>query len=521
MTQLLANLGAQPSLRSSIFFFFSCVTNIYTKDNEVISCFPQPAWGLACKFSERLDIFISINDHGSMNDEFKSTKVAVSKASKYYFISEEQKTMSPERSADESENQETESVISNDTESIIEEKDLGCGTKGELKTFPISSACVTSDVSEYGDSLEDGFVLVRRGRRSRGQGVKAATLEGDHQFKHPVPDAYTMTKKTSQSSTKTSGVAQVQPTFQLFKNNVRANAIPSKNRSQDRSSALTSGNISISKELSQETSKGNFVSTGLSYAASLKKLPPPAARGDSGTSSRRKRVGKNLMEDTQAMPNDLKSYSASSHVQAGSTVSASQELESNVAPRVPLADTSFQWREVGKIRLGIRVVCDHFLQVYPLLPPGTTTASPCEDCKSHNKLKYAIWNSTRLYWQEIRPYPALKVPPKATLKVCRSFLQNWTCSKLLCPFPHGKVELAMWTMEREGGKYQKRIKLYPLLLVPIALYRLSEVCRSTFTKVDQMVLYVILSFSFIRCVAITEENFSAKQFTHKILMTYV
>lgn len=450
-----------------------------------------------------------------MNGEFKSTKVAVSKASKYYFISEEQKTMSPERSADESENQETESVISNDTESIIEEKDLGCGTKAELKTFPLSSACVTSDVSEYD---EDGFVLVRRGRRSRSQGVKAATLEGDHQFKHPVPHAYTMTKKTPQSSTKTSGVTQVQQTFQLTKNNVRANEIP---RSQDRSSALTSGNVSNSKELSQEASKANFVSTGLSYAASLKKLPPPAARGDSDTSSRRTRAGKNLKEDSQAMPNDLKSYSASSHVQAGSTVSASQELESNVAPRVPLGDTSFQLREVGKIPQGIRVVCDHFLQVYPLLPPGTTTASPCEDCKSHNKLKYAIWNSTRLYWREIRPYPALKVPPKVTLEVCRTFGQNRTCPKLQCPFPHGKVELAMWTMEREGGKYQKRIKLYPLLLVPITLYRLSEVCRSTFTKGDQMVLYVILSFGFIRCVAITEENFSAKQFTHKILMTYM
>ena len=420
--------------------------------------------------------------------------------------------MSPERSADESENQETESVISNDTESIIEEKDLGCGTKAELKTFPLSSTCVTSDVSEYD---EDGFVLVRRGRRSRGQGVKAATLEGDHQFKHPVPHAYTMTKKTPQSSTKTSGVAQVQQTFQLTKNNVRAN------RSQDRSSALTSGNISNSKELSQEASKANFVSTGLSYAASLKKLPPPAARGDSDTSSRRTRVGKNLKEDLQAMPDDLKSYSASSHVQAGSTLPGSQELESNVAPRVPLGDTSFQLREVGKIPQGIRVVCDHFLQVFPLLPPGTTTASPCEDCKSHNKLKYATWNSTRLYWQEIRPYPALKVPSEVTLEVCRTFGQNRTCPKLLCPFPHGKVELAMWTMERKGGKYQKRIKLYPLLLVPIALYRLSEVCRSTFTKGDQMVLYVILSFGFIRCVAITEENFSAKQFKRKILMTYM
>lgn len=466
--------------------------------------FPQPAWDLACNFSNRLDIFIPINNHGSMNNEFKSTKVAVSKASKYYFISEEQKTMSPERSADGSENQETESVFSNDTESIIEENDLGCGTKAELKTSPISSACVTSDGSEYhGESLEDGFVLVRRGRRFRGQGVKAAKLEGDHRFKHPVPHAYTMTKNAPRSATKTSEVAQVPPTFQLIKSNVRANEIPSKNRSQDRSSTLTSGNISTSKDLSlQEASKANFVSTRLSYAASLKKLPPPAERGDSDTSTRRTRVGQNLMKDSQAMPNDLKSYSAFSHVQAWSTVSVSQELESNVAPRVPLGDTSFQLHEVGKIPQGIRVVCDHFLQVYSLLSPRTATASPCEDCKSLNKLKYAIWNSTRLYWQEIRPYPALKVPPKVTLEVCRTFIQNRTCPKLLCPFPHGKVELAMWTMEREGGKYQKRIKLYPLLITLLALYRLSAVCRSTFT--NQMVVFVILSFGFIRRLAITE-----------------
>ena len=484
-------------------FFFLRYQHIHKRQRGYIM-FPQPAWDLACNFSNRLDIFIPINNHGSMNNEFKSTKVAVSKASKYYFISEEQKTMSPERSADGSENQETESVFSNDTESIIEENDLGCGTKAELKTSPISSACVTSDGSEYhGESLEDGFVLVRRGRRFRGQGVKAAKLEGDHRFKHPVPHAYTMTKNAPRSATKTSEVAQVPPTFQLIKSNVRANEIPSKNRSQDRSSTLTSGNISTSKDLSlQEASKANFVSTRLSYAASLKKLPPPAERGDSDTSTRRTRVGQNLMKDSQAMPNDLKSYSAFSHVQAWSTVSVSQELESNVAPRVPLGDTSFQLHEVGKIPQGIRVVCDHFLQVYSLLSPRTATASPCEDCKSLNKLKYAIWNSTRLYWQEIRPYPALKVPPKVTLEVCRTFIQNRTCPKLLCPFPHGKVELAMWTMEREGGKYQKRIKLYPLLITLLALYRLSAVCRSTFT--NQMVVFVILSFGFIRRLAITE-----------------
>ena len=54
---------------------------------------------------------------------------------------------------------------------------MGCGAKAELNTSRISSStCMTSVVSEHEDSLEsleDGFVTVQRGRRSRGQAVKA------------------------------------------------------------------------------------------------------------------------------------------------------------------------------------------------------------------------------------------------------------------------------------------------------------------------------------------------------------
>ena len=51
---------------------------------------------------------------------------------------------------------------------------MGFGAKAELNTFPISSStCMTSVVSGHEDSLEDGFVTVRRGRRSRGQVVTA------------------------------------------------------------------------------------------------------------------------------------------------------------------------------------------------------------------------------------------------------------------------------------------------------------------------------------------------------------
>ena len=54
---------------------------------------------------------------------------------------------------------------------------MECGAKAELNIFPISSStCMTSVVSEYEDSfqsLEDGFITVRRGRRSHGKAVKA------------------------------------------------------------------------------------------------------------------------------------------------------------------------------------------------------------------------------------------------------------------------------------------------------------------------------------------------------------
>ena len=51
---------------------------------------------------------------------------------------------------------------------------MGCGAKAELNTSRISSStCMTSVVSEHEVSMEEGFVTVQRGRRSRGQAVKA------------------------------------------------------------------------------------------------------------------------------------------------------------------------------------------------------------------------------------------------------------------------------------------------------------------------------------------------------------
>ena len=71
---------------------------------------------------------------------------------------------------------------------------MGCGAKAELNTSRISSStCMTSVVSEYEDSfesLEDGFVTVQRGRRSRGQAVKAEV--GKQSSAKPVKSPFQM-----------------------------------------------------------------------------------------------------------------------------------------------------------------------------------------------------------------------------------------------------------------------------------------------------------------------------------------
>ena len=209
--------------------------------------------------------------------------------------------------------------------------------------------------------------------------------------------------------------------------------------------------------------KAELSTPGRSYVAAVKNIPPTAAKFESNSSTRAPRVGQDLMKDSQAILHDVKSLSTSAGVLAGLVksissgrsvpVSTLQTLHDKAASKVPQRNTSLQLGDIGKIPEGIYVVCDHFLKANPKLPQMTISISPCEVCKNLNTLKYAIWNYTRLCWQEIRPYPALKVPPKVTLKLCRHFLQNRQCPKVQCTFPHGEIESAMWKMEREGGKY--------------------------------------------------------------------
>ncbi|XP_067043097.1 3'-5' exoribonuclease HELZ2-like isoform X4 [Acropora muricata] len=94
---------------------------------------------------------------------------------------------------------------------------------------------------------------------------------------------------------------------------------------------------------------------------------------------------------------------------------------------------------------GVVVACDHFLRGSS--PQASKVCAACKQPGNPSRLRYAVWN--RVYWQEIRPFPAFMVPPKANLDLCRHFNPYKRCANESCSFPHGQVESAMWTMERK------------------------------------------------------------------------
>lgn len=99
---------------------------------------------------------------------------------------------------------------------------------------------------------------------------------------------------------------------------------------------------------------------------------------------------------------------------------------------------------------GVVVACDHFLR-----GNNRQSSKVCAACKQPGNsscLRYVVLNRTSNNWQKLRSFPAFNVPSKAKWDLCRNFNQGKRCAKKPCPFPHGEVESAMWTMERNGGK---------------------------------------------------------------------
>lgn len=108
-----------------------------------------------------------------------------------------------------------------------------------------------------------------------------------------------------------------------------------------------------------------------------------------------------------------------------------------------------------RVPTGVYVVCDDFLQ-----KNGKRAASifdkskACKGCENRSKLKYAFWSDIWKQWELIRPFPK-EVYISVAFKECRQYSKHERCLRIPCLFAHGEQEVTMWTMEREGGKYQR------------------------------------------------------------------
>ena len=372
-------------------------------------------------------------------------------------------TSSPDASDNENESQEMDNVIGEADISLA----YTTNTDRNASLPFLSSAFKTSVVSENEDSLMDDFTTVQYNRRPYVQAAKAATMSPDphNQFTDQLPYNATTATETPRliEMPKANTGIQVEQLCPRVTNKMQGNARRSKDEVQDSSSFFVLEEVSSWKEgVSSQRPTHNFMdssgaelgSTVASYASSVKKSLPHSQSLERDPSTRRPSGEQPSTDTSEGMVNNLKSSSTSGSSQAWSTepvhpgrISAtstiSQSFQGNVVARVLQA-----------IPEGVCVVCDHFLQANRNRPTSISAKNKtCESCKNLNKLKYAVWNK-RGYWQEMRPYPAFKVPPKVTLDVCRHFTTYRPCPKTTCTFPHGKVESAMWTLERKGGKYK-------------------------------------------------------------------
>ena len=138
----------------------------------------------------------------------------------------------------------------------------------------------------------------------------------------------------------------------------------------------------------------------------------------------------------------------------------SSVLKSPGRPSTPIQKTTTilpinSPNDYRRVPNGVYVVCDDFLQ-----KNGKRAASifdkskACKGCENRSKLKYAFWSDIWKQWELIRPFPK-EVKITVAFKECRQYSKRERCLRIPCLFAHGEQEVTMWTMEREGGKYQR------------------------------------------------------------------
>lgn len=121
---------------------------------------------------------------------------------------------------------------------------------------------------------------------------------------------------------------------------------------------------------------------------------------------------------------------------------------------VPSMAAAVPFNDPRKIPKGVFVVCDDFLWKHRNRAASIYEKSKaCKGCEIRSRLKYAVWSDNSKQWELIRPYPAERVKASVAFKECAQYSSNRPCLKTPCSFAHGQQELLMWTMEREGSKF--------------------------------------------------------------------
>ena len=317
---------------------------------------------------------------------------------------------------------------------------------GSLST--LSSTFRNSVLCE--DPFADDFIPVQNSRRPRKKAAKISSIAQDR-VQESFSPAIEAKRQQGDISSQENTVPQHQQmiprgALEIQKStNQRKSEIPSPSRFYLEEFPLLDG--SVLKSAHDPVKAPN---------ASIK--PPPPATMPTLKCDQQSRMS--LSSEKRSSPSvQALSYLSSSGITASHTTGVDKDysrqpfLPDTLSQRFQSVSQSNEMSGPSRIPQGVVVVCHHFLQDNSTEPSSVhSKVKTCKGCENTGLMRFAIWSATHCRWQLMRPYPALMVPFRATLSVCRHFETLRPCPKDPCTFPHGTEESALWEMEREGGK---------------------------------------------------------------------
>ena len=97
---------------------------------------------------------------------------------------------------------------------------------------------------------------------------------------------------------------------------------------------------------------------------------------------------------------------------------------------------------------GVVRLCSHFLQGQKA---SSQPAYCCFSCEKNSKFQYGVWRRSKRKWQVMRPLPR-DVHFAVPFQICWHYSNGREC-RPSCIFAHGEEELALWTTQRQAGRY--------------------------------------------------------------------